>query len=242
MCASLKLKLEWNEIVTCVIWKYFITSLALRQDEIAMERFRADTYTGNCVTRVASRFCHEHIWQRYNRTMHGALRDSLIEIWINRVSKSDGIIASETNGPCWIARRPIAGARVAERRFVSKDRKSLSANWIAPLFEDALSSKILSFRFSKIKPRSNESNIFPLVHSIASTKFNLFFSFGEYIHRYIHRYSRRKKRGQKMRVTMTVAFYFITFYFINSPPIIAAAKAVKKWPDLPSPIRSVNSS
>lgn len=36
------------------------------------------------------------------------------------------------------------------------------------------------------------------------------------------------KKKKKMRATMTVTVYFITFYFINIPPIIAATKAVKK--------------
>lgn len=134
------------------------------------------------------------------------------------------IIASETDGPCWIARRPIAGARVAERRFVSKHTGNRSLqNWIAPLFEDEkmrnnmpLSSQILSSRKDRI--RFVKRGIF----------FLSFRTIVDEIHSSRSDSSVLEKRGQKMRATMTVTFYFITFYFINGPSIIAAAKAVKK--------------
>lgn len=164
LCPSLKLKLEWNEIVTCVIWKYFITRLALRGRTKPRWRDPAEVILRGallCYARCVARFCHQHIiWQRYNRAMHGALRDSLIEIWMNRVSKSDG---NNSIGN----RRSMLDRAKADRRstrcgtpcFVSKHTGSRSLqNWIAPLFEDEkmrnnmpLSSQILSSRKDRIR-------------------------------------------------------------------------------------------
>ena len=135
-----------------------------RQDETAMERSsRGDTTRCTAVLRALRRaFLPPHIiWQRYNnRAMHGALRDSLIEIWMNRVSKSDG---NNSIGN----RRSMLDRAKADRRstrcgtpcFVSKHTGSRSLqNWIAPLFEDEkmrnnmpLSSQILSSRKDRIR-------------------------------------------------------------------------------------------
>lgn len=73
-------------------------------------------------------FLLEHIRPPYNSACTAHCAIVRYESVRTGLSKSDRIIASETNGPRCIVRRPIAGARVAERRFISKDRKSLSAN------------------------------------------------------------------------------------------------------------------